>query len=268
VLALQSASTLAAFWDVDAPATLERVHGDPSDPFLPLIPRYDLVLTYGGGRPVVQAYESLGARRCVPIYNALDPTTHFRVPREERFTCDLALLANRLPDREARIDEFFFRAAEQMPHRRFLLGGSGWQHRPLPPSVDYLGHVYTRDHNALNASALAVLNVHRESMVRNGWSPATRLFEAAGAAACQITDAWEGIEEFLEPGREVLVARDGNELSALLEALTPAKARVIGDAAFRRVMNEHTYAQRAEQLEEVLGCSARSARPFSEACSA
>jgi spore maturation protein CgeB len=252
VLALRRPGTLVAFWDVDAPATLERVHGDAADPFRALIPGYDLVLTYGGGDPVVAAYAALGARACVPIYNALDPATHHPEPPQPRFACDLAFLANRLPDREERVTEFFFRAAERAPGRRFLLGGNGWHDRALPANVGYVGHVYTGDHNALNCSALAVLNVHRESMVRNGWSPATRLFEAAGAAACQITDAWQGIEEFLEPEREVLVAEDGDAVAAQLEALTPKRARAIGDAAFRRVMASHTYGHRAAQVEAVL----------------
>jgi spore maturation protein CgeB len=253
VLALRGGSTLVAFWDVDAPATLERVHGRADDPFRALIPRYDLVLTYGGGAPVVAAYAALGARACVPVYNALDPSTHHPVPAEPRFACDLVFLGNRLPDREARVDEFFFRAAAAAPGRRFLLGGNGWHDRPLPPNVGRLGHVYTADHNAINCSALAVLNVHRESMVRNGWSPATRLFEAAGAAACQITDAWQGIEEFLEPDAEVLVACDGDEVAAHVSGLTPQRARAIGGAAYRRVLAEHTYARRAALLEEVLG---------------
>jgi spore maturation protein CgeB len=252
VLALQRPGTLVAFWDVDAPATLGRVHDDPTDAFRALVPRYDLVLTYGGGDPVVQAYRALGARDCVPVYNALDPETHHPVAPDPRFACDLALLANRLPDREARIDEFFFRAAEGAPHRRFVLGGNGWHDRPMPGNVGYLGHVYTADHNALNCSALAILNVHRDSMVANGWSPATRLFEAAGAAACQMTDAWRGIEEFLEPDREILVAEDGAAVAAHVEALTPERARAIGQAAYRRVLAEHTYAHRAAQVEQVL----------------
>src|ERR671921_58331 len=115
VLALQNAQTLVAFWDVDAPATLDRVQTNRDDPFRALIPRYDLVLTYGGGDPVVRAYEALGARECVPIYNALDPSTHHPVPPEPRFACDLAFLGNRLPDREARVEEFFLRAAAALP---------------------------------------------------------------------------------------------------------------------------------------------------------
>ncbi|HEY0822560.1 MAG TPA: glycosyltransferase, partial [Ramlibacter sp.] len=213
VLDLQAPGTLVAFWDVDAPATLDRVHGDAADPFRPLIPRYDIVLTYGGGEPVRQAYQGLGARDCVPIYNALDPSTHHPVPPEPRFECDLAFLGNRLPDREARVEEFFLRAAAQLPGRRMLLGGSGWGDKAMPGNVQYLGHVYTADHNAFNCTPRAVLNVSRESMARYGFSPATRVFEAAGAAACLITDAWEGLDTFFDPGKEVLVARDGDEVA-------------------------------------------------------
>jgi spore maturation protein CgeB len=264
VLDLQSASTLVAFWDVDAPATLDRVHGDAADPFRPLIPRYDLVLTYGGGEPVRQAYLGLGARECVPIYNALDPSTHHPVPPEARFECELAFLGNRLPDREARVEEFFLRAAAQLPEKRMLLGGSGWGDKHLPANVHYLGHVYTADHNAFNCTPRAVLNISRESMARYGFSPATRVFEAAGAAACLITDAWEGLETFFEPGREVLVARSGDEVAQHVAALDAERAHAIGQAAYRRVLAEHTYAHRAAQFDAVLaGCRAA---PVEVAC--
>jgi spore maturation protein CgeB len=181
VLALKDPNTISVFWDVDAPATLDRVNNNPLDPFKDLIPLYDLILTYGGGEPVVRSYEALGARECVPIYNALDPDTHHPVPREQRFECDLALLANRLPDREARIEQFFLAAAARLPDRRFMLGGSGWADKSMPENVKYVGHVYTRDHNAFNCSARAVLNVNRDSMASYGFSPPTRIFEAAGA---------------------------------------------------------------------------------------
>jgi spore maturation protein CgeB len=256
VLSLQGPSTLVAFWDVDAPATLDRVQGNAADAFRPLVPRYDIVLTYGGGEPVRQAYLGLGARDCVPIYNALDPSTHHPVPREARFECDLAFLGNRLPDREARVEEFFLRAATLLPQRRMLLGGSGWADKPMPPNVQYLGHVYTADHNAFNCTPLAVLNISRESMARYGFSPATRVFEAAGAAACLITDAWQGLELFFEPGTEVLVAASGDQVAAQVSALDPARAHAIGQAAYRRVLAEHTYAHRAAQLDAVLaGCA-------------
>lgn len=252
VLELRGPDTRVIFWDVDAPATLERVQGDATDPFRVLISEYDLVLTYGGGVPVVNAYTALGARRCVPIYNALDPHTHFPVAPDSRFASDLAFLGNRLPDREARVEEFFLAAAEARPQRRFLLGGSGWGDKKLPPNVRYTGHVFTRDHNAFNCTPRAVLNVNRGSMARFGFSPPTRVFEAAGAGACLITDAWEGIEQFLEPGGEVLVAHTGDEVALHLDLLTLDRARAIGAAARERVLSEHTYAHRAAQFDAVL----------------
>jgi spore maturation protein CgeB len=251
VLTLDAPVTV--FWDVDAPATLARLEDDADDAFRALVPLYDAILTYGGGAPVVERYAALGARDCVPIYNALDPDTHHPVAADPRFEVDLAFLGNRLPDREERVDEFFLRAAELLPDRRFLLGGAGWESRALPPNVDVLGHVSTNEHNAFNCSPLAVLNVLRASMAENGWSPATRVFEAAGAGACVVTDAWEGIEHFLEPESEVLVAEGGEDVASLLEGLTPKRAREIGRAARKRLLDEHTYEHRAAQVEEVLG---------------
>jgi spore maturation protein CgeB len=252
VLDLQGPGTRVVFWDVDAPATLDRLEKNLEDPFRALVSRYDLVLTYGGGNPVVKAYKSFGAAACIPIYNALDPQTHHPVGREERFEADLGFLGNRLPDREGRVEEFFLRVAEGLPEKTFLLGGNGWEEKARSENVRYLGHVYTKDHNAFNCTAKAVLNINRESMARYGFSPPTRVFEAAGAGACLVTDAWEGIECFLEPEREILVAKDGAEVAEHLRGLNPERARKIGQAALRRVLSAHTYAHRAEQLERVL----------------
>jgi spore maturation protein CgeB len=200
----------------------------------------------------VHAYEALGARECVPIYNALDPSTHHPVPPDPRFACDLGFLGNRLPDREARVEEFFLRAAELLPESRFVLGGSGWADKSMPSNVKPIGHVYTHEHNAFNCTPRAVLNVNRESMARYGFSPPTRVFEAAGAGACLITDEWIGIELFLEPGSEVLVASNGEAVADHLRSLTGAQARAIGSAAYRRILGEHTYAHRVAQLETLL----------------
>ncbi|MFQ6756083.1 glycosyltransferase [Cereibacter sphaeroides] len=247
VLRAARPDALRVFWDVDAPATLAEMQAAPDHPLRRALGSLDLVLTYGGGDPVVAAYRALGARECVPIYNALDPETHHPVAPQDRFVGDLAFLGNRLPDRDARVEEFFTRPAREVPEARLLLGGSGWHDRAFPPNVHRLGHVGTADHNALNGSPRMVLNIARDSMAANGFSPATRVFEAAGAGACLVTDAWEGIELFLAPEREVLVARDGQDVADLLRSVGHERARLMGDAALRRVLSEHTYAHRAEQ---------------------
>jgi spore maturation protein CgeB len=242
---------LKIFWDVDAAATLDEMRADAAHPVTAALPALDLVLTYGGGPPVVAAYTGFGASECVPVYNALDPATHHPVAPDERFACDLAFLGNRLPDREARVEEFFLRPAGNLPGRQFLIGGNGWETKAMPGNVRHRGHVYTAEHNAFNCTPKAVLNVARDSMATIGFSPATRVFEAAGAAACLITDAWEGIEQFLIPDREVLVARDGQDVADHLAALTPERAKAIGEAALARVLADHTYALRAVQVDRL-----------------
>jgi spore maturation protein CgeB len=240
---------LRVFWDVDAPATLVEIRADAAHPLRRILPNLDLVLTYGGGDRVVTAYRGFDAPVCQPIYNALDPSTHFPVPSDPSFTADLSFLANRMPDREARAERFFFSPAACLPDRHLLLGGNGWDDKSVPPNVRRIGHVRTERHNAFNVSALAVLNVARDSMATIGFSPATRVFEAAGAGACLITDAWEGLEQFLTPGTEVLVARDGRDVVEHIAALQPENARAIGAAARARVLAEHTYDRRAREVD-------------------
>jgi spore maturation protein CgeB len=252
VLRAARPDALTIFWDVDAAATLDEMRASPDHPVREALAALDLVLTYGGGPPVVDAYTAFGARACVPVYNALDETSHFPVPPDSRFTCDLAFLANRLPDREARVEEFFLRPAAALPDKRFLIGGNGWADKAMPANVEAIGHVGTASHNAFNCTPRAVLNVARDSMAAIGFSPATRVFEAAGAGACLITDAWEGIEMFLEPDKEVLVARDGQDVADHLARLTPDRAQAIGAAALERVRREHTYELRAAVVDAVL----------------
>lgn len=240
---------LKIFWDVDAPATLAEMRASADHPLRKTLIDIDLVLTYGGGNPVVEAYRKLGARDCIPVYNALDPETHHPVPEDPRFAADLGFLGNRLPDREARVEQFFLEPAARLAEQSFLLGGSGWHDKSMSSNVNYLGHVSTRDHNMFNVTPKAVLNISRVSMAENGFSPATRVFEAAGAGACLITDYWEGIELFLKPDEEVLVARDGKDVADILARLDRPRAKAIGQRALARVLAEHTYAHRAEEVD-------------------
>jgi spore maturation protein CgeB len=240
------------FWDVDAPATLDSMKSDAGFPLRILISDYDYVLTYGGGDPVIKAYRAIGARECIPVYNALDPETHFQVSPDPRFLSDLSFLGNRLPDREKRVRSFFLDVAENMPAKSFVLGGNGWGDLRIPSNVNYVNHVFSNDHNAFNSSSDFVLNISRQSMADYGFSPATRVFEAAGAAACIITDHWQGIELFFTPGKEILVARDGREVRYFIDDIGKEEAAEIGKAALKRVLADHTYEKRCVLLDRIL----------------
>jgi spore maturation protein CgeB len=248
VLECRSRTTKVVFWDVDAPATLSRVEQNPRDPFKNLIPQYDAVFTYGGGPLVTEQYEQLGAKVCVPIYNALDPETHFPTAPDPALACDLAFVGHRLPDREARVEEFFLNAARHAPELSFVLGGEGWGGKQLPSNVRWIGHVGSDSHSVVNCSARMVLNVNRDSMAKAGFSPPTRVFEAAGAGACLITDVWEGIEHFFDPKKEILIAKSGRDVADQLRQRTASEAAKIGFSMLCRALREHTYESRAREV--------------------
>jgi spore maturation protein CgeB len=252
VLTLSNDSNQIIFWDVDAPATLDRVLNNDSDYFRQLIPQFDQFLTYGGGFPVENKYLSLGAKACTSIYNAFDPETHHKVEPVEFYACDLAFLGNRLPDRESRVDAYFFEVAKALPEKQFILGGSGWEDKPMTSNIKYVGHVPTADHNALNSSAKAVLNISRDSMAAYGFSPATRVFEAAGAGACLISDAWEGISQFFDPGREILIADSPDHVIQYLINFSEVDYQRIGENICARAYLEHTYAHRVDKLDALI----------------
>jgi spore maturation protein CgeB len=247
-----------AFWDVDAPATLARMKADPSDPFRFAIPKFDVILTYGGGPAVRDGYNGYGARAYASVYNGLDPETHHPVQATHAFA-DLAFLGNRLPDRETRVEELFLKAAELAPEMQFLLGGEGWGDKPMPPNVRWIGHVPTANHNGLNCSVKMVLNINRASMASSGFSPPTRIFEAAGSGSCLLCDDWPGIADCFEPGREILVVRSAEDVISALRTHDRAAAGSIGAAFRARALRDHTYAQRAVLLDRAL-CSAVQAR--------
>ncbi len=254
-------------WDVDAPATLHRMRADPDDALRHSTPGYDAILTYGGGPLAFEGFRDFGARAYYSIYNGLDPETHHPVPPDPTLACDVVFLGNRLPDREARVEELFLRAAALAPHASFLLGGEGWGDKRLPPNVRWLGHVPTADHNRVNCSASMVLNINRASMAEFGFSPPTRIFEVAGAGTCLLCDDWPGLADCFEPPPsqkpEILVVQSAEDVVAALTRYTLADRKRIGDAFHARALLDHTYAARAAQADFAFRqCHARRKGPL------
>jgi spore maturation protein CgeB len=243
------ATAMTFIWDVDAPATISRMRADSDDILRHSARDYDAILTYGGGPKAREGFLEFGARAYYSMYNGLDPETHHPVASDPGFMCDVAFLGNRLPDRETRVEELFFRAAELAPDQRFLLGGEGWSDKSMPPNVRYIGHVPTADHNRVNCSAGMVMNINRASMADFGFSPPTRVFEVAGAGTCLLCDDWPGISDCFEPGREVLVVRNAEDVARALHEHDTVARRSIGNAFHASALRDHTYAARATQAD-------------------
>lgn len=245
-------------WDVDAPATIYRMRDDVNDALRKAVSGYDAILTYGGGPKAREGFLEFGARAYYSIYNGLDPETHYPVSPDASLLCDVAFLGNRLPDREARVDELFLRAASLAPDQRFLLGGEGWADKMMPPNVRYIGHVPTIDHNRVNCSAGIAMNINRSSMADFGFSPPTRIFEVAGAGTCLLCDDWPGLSDCFQPNVEILVVRSAEDVAAALHAHGDEARRKIGRAFHARGLQDHTYARRAAQADfAIRECLAR-----------
>ena len=254
-------STAMTFiWDVDAPATIHRMQANPTDALAKSTRLYDAILTYGGGPLARNGFLQFGARAYYSMYNGLDPETHHPVPPDPTLAADIGFLGNRLPDREARVDELFLRAATLAPQAQFLLGGEGWGDKQLPPNVRWLGHVPTADHNRVNCSASMVLNINRASMAEFGFSPPTRVFEVAGAGTCLLCDDWPGIADCFEPNTEILVVKTAEDVANALTRYDLPARRQIGANFHARGLADHTYAQRAAQADYAFReCQARRA---------
>ena len=222
---------------------------DRRDALRSLVPQYDAVFTYGGGPWCREQYLSLCARAYFSIYNGLDPEMHFPVPPDPELSCDVAFLGNRLPDREARVEEFFLHAAELSPQRRFLLGGEGRGDKPMPAYVRYIGHVPAAGHNRVNCSAGMVMNINRASMAQAGFSPPTRVFEVAGGGTCLLCDDWPEIDDCFEPGKEILVVRSAQDIADAITTCDEDARRRIGENFHNRALRDHSYAQRAMQAD-------------------
>jgi spore maturation protein CgeB len=244
-----SNGSMCFIWDVDAPATVYRMRSDANDALARACAGYDAILTYGGGPKARDGYLEFGARAYYSMYNGLDPETHFPVAADPSLACDVAFLGNRLPDREARVEELFLRAAELAPDQRFLLGGEGWGDKRMPSNVHWIGHVPTADHNRVNCSASIVMNINRASMADFGFSPPTRVFEVAGAGSCLLCDDWPGISDCFEPDREILVVESAENVAAALHTHDASARQRIGSAFRERALRDHTYAQRAAQAD-------------------
>jgi spore maturation protein CgeB len=255
-LALDS-DALAVFYDLDSPITLERLaRGEPVDYVGPRgYADYDLVLSYAGGAALEQLAARLGAARVAPLYGSVDPDAHRPHERTADAPADLSYLGTYSADRQPAVERLFLEPARRLPRHWFTLGGSQYPPEfPWAPNVRYVRHVAPPEHARFFAESRLTLNVTRRAMAEYGRAPSGRMFEAAACGTPVITDAWEGLDEFFAVGGaepEVLVARDAADV---VEAIRCADAELaaIAARARERVLDEHTSARRALELESLL----------------
>jgi spore maturation protein CgeB len=243
--ALGVATGTVAFWDIDTPVTAAKLAAGDDEYLTPaLVPRFDLYLSFTGG-PLLQ---SLGARRPHAFWCMVDPGRY--APAEAAPRWELGYLGTYSEDRQAALERLLLATAGRLPARRFAVAGPLYPDElEWPENVDRIENVAPTGHPDFYCSQRFTLNITREAMVRAGWSPSVRLFEAAACATPVISDWWEGLDAFFEPGREILVAADADDVERCLVDLAEDERRAIGRRARERVLREHTAERRAAELE-------------------
>jgi spore maturation protein CgeB len=241
---------LAVFYDLDTPVTLDLLaRGEVSATIGPRGLRdFDLVLSYTGGNALIELRTRLGARRVAPLYGHVDPAVHRPADAMADFSADFSYLGTYAADRQAALERLFIEPARRRPQRRFLIAGAQYPADfPWTTNIAFVRHLAPDAHPAFYASSRLTLNVTREAMAQSGWCPSGRLFEAAACGATLLSDVWEGLDAFFEPGREILLARTTDDALAALDR-SPEELAAIGWRARERVLAEHTSAHRARDL--------------------
>jgi spore maturation protein CgeB len=253
-LVLESHARARVFYDLDTPVTLERLARGEQVPYLPAdaLGGFDLVLSYTGGRALDELTGQLHARAVAPLYGSVDPEVHHPVAPHPAFSADLSYIGTYADDRQAALEELLLKPARLRPDRRFVIAGSQYpQHFPWGVNIFYVSHLPPADHPAFYCSSALTLNITRGPMATMGYCPSGRLFEAAACGTPILSDWWEGLDAFFEPGREILVASNADEALRAIDR-RGGELAAIGRAARERTLACHTAQVRAEELEALL----------------
>jgi nucleoside-diphosphate-sugar epimerase/spore maturation protein CgeB len=241
---------VTAFYDIDTPVTLAKLERRDFEYLSPeIIPGYDLYLSFTGGPTLERIENQFGSPMARALYCSVDPKAY--PPLDEQSRWDLSYLGTYSPDRQPTLEKLLIEPARRLPDLKFCVAGPQYpQNIDWPANVERIDHLPPADHPGFYAKSRYTLNVTRADMIAAGWSPSVRLFEAAACATPVISDKWDGIESLFEPGREIILADNSDDVLELLTS--DADARAIGTAARARILSGHTADHRAYELERAI----------------
>ncbi|MCW2236227.1 CgeB family protein [Azospirillum canadense] len=253
-MVLGSKAQRTVFYDLDTPVTLARLEAGERPAYLPAegLGGFDTVLSYTGGRALEELKTRLGARHVAPLYGWVDPEVHRPVDPVKTYLGDLSYLGTYAEDRQAALEALFIEPARRLSRRRFVIGGAQYPDSfPWTSNIYFVQHLPPAEHPAFFCSSTLTLNVTRDAMKRMGWCPSGRLFEAAACGVPLISDHWEGLEAFFEPGRDLLVAKETDDVTTAMMLPRDHLAK-LARRARERTLEEHTAERRVRELRSIL----------------
>lgn len=253
---------ILGFYDIDTPVTLSRLETGEWDYLAPwMIPYFDLYFSFTGGPTLRRLEQQYGARQAHALYCSVDADAYSPTGAERRW--DLGYLGTYSPDRQGALETLLLEPARSLPNKRFVVAGPQYPAEiAWPANVERIEHLPPAEHGDFYSSLGWTLNVTRADMIRAGYSPSVRLFEATACGTPVISDIWPGIETIFAPGRELRLVQTSDEVTAAL-ALPGAQRYAIGMAGRERTLREHTANRRAEELENrLLALAPLASRPL------
>lgn len=237
-----------AFYDIDTPVTLANLESGKCEYISrDLYPKYDLYLSFTGGPTLEYVERNLGSPCARALYCSVDPSVYS--PEAHDLRWDLGYVGTYAADRQPALEKLLMAVAYQNPARQFVVAGPQYpEDITWPDNIERIVHLPARSHRAFYNSQKFTLNLTRQDMVRAGYSPSVRLFEAACCGVPILSDVWPGLETFFTPDSEILLVHDGRDVTSHLQ-MSESRRRDVGEKARRRALRFHTAAFRAEEFE-------------------
>ncbi|HEX2935826.1 MAG TPA: glycosyltransferase [Bacteroidales bacterium] len=246
---MKSAHGIKAFYDIDTPVTFAKLEKKDYEYITPaLIPQFDLYLTFSGGRTIEIFSTILGSRNVRPFYCSVDSDLYY--PDCFDKTWDLGYLGTYSADRQPALDKLMIQAAKRWRKGKFIVAGPQFPaDTKWPRNIRYIHHLAPVLHRKFYNKQRFTLNITRQDMVRMGHSPSVRLFEAAACGVPIISDYWEGLESFFEPGKEIFISELPEDTIEILKEAPESLIKTIAKNARSKILQSHTGVQRAIELE-------------------
>ncbi|HEX8549815.1 MAG TPA: glycosyltransferase, partial [Cytophagaceae bacterium] len=246
---IKTAKGITSFYDIDTPVTLAKLERKDYEYLQPeLISKFDLYLSFTGGPTLDLLEKKYGSPMARAFYCSFDPKLYYTEPSEKAW--DLGYLGTYSADRQPPLEKLMLEPARRLQKGKFIVAGPLYPSEIIwPENVEYVSHVAPAEHRSFYNAQWFTLNITREDMVKAGYSPSVRLFEAAACGTAIISDYWEGIETIFDTSSEILISRSPKDTLQYLKEMSPKEIRTVGEKAQKKVLANHTAAHRAIELE-------------------
>jgi len=250
--AINTARGIKAFYDIDTPVTLAKLERADYEYLHPnLIPQYDLYLSFTGGPTLHLLEQKYGSPKARPLYCSFDPELYFPEPQELKW--DLGYLGTYSDDRQPPLEKLMLDAARQWPAGKFVVAGPQYPATiQWPANTQYIHHLPPAEHRQFYNSQRFTQNITRQDMIKAGYSPSVRLFEAAACGTPIISDYWDGLDSVFSFDTEILVSYSATDTLRFLREISEAERLAVGEKARQKVLKQHTAAHRALEVEQYI----------------